>query len=198
MHIFTVPFNILNINDTTHAFLDKNGKTVFIGKPIIHGDPLNFYVGVPVFQVYGQEIARNLCNMGFDVIVQDVYAPDIGVIGEGIIYFVTKKIHRNITAENIYSDSLVSKNYSCFYNECISFKKDIAVFKSETNEVFPYTIIKLPAKEAAYYLLLTDGKKHLVWDWDSFNGLGLRGLSVITVNEIEFNSIPTGFNCERL
>ena len=53
--------------------------------------------------------------MGFDVIVQDVYAPDIGVIGEGIIYFVTKKIHRNITAENIYSDSLVSKNNSCFY-----------------------------------------------------------------------------------
>lgn len=201
MHTFTVPLSVFNVSDEYRAFLNDKGEIVFIGEPTTHGDPLSLAGGVPVLQTYGQETARSLCSMGFDVIVQDVQAPDIGVIGEGIIYFVTKKVHRSTTAESVYLNSLVAQSnsaLSCFYNECLSVKKDTAVFKYESIELFPYTITKLSNKKAAYYLLLSDGMKHLVWDWDSLIGLGLHPLSTTVLDPKQFNSIPTGFDCERL
>jgi len=42
------------------------------------------------------------------------------------------------------------------------------VFKEGTLEIKAFTVIKQPPRAAAYYLVLDDGQKHLIWDWDSF------------------------------
>ena len=89
-HIFTVPFDANTIKDEAHAEL-FDGELRWRGKPLYHVDSMRAE-GVPVFQIFGQEMASNLCKMGFKVEVKQLYnMPAVGILGEGAIYFVIEK-----------------------------------------------------------------------------------------------------------
>ena len=90
-HIFTVPFNANNKEDEAHAEL-FNGELRWKGEPLYHVGSMRVE-GVPVFQIFGQEMASNLCKMGFKVEVKEIRnMPTVGILGEGAIYFVIEKI----------------------------------------------------------------------------------------------------------
>ena len=69
------------------------------------------------------------------------------------------------------------------------------VIKDGSFEIKTFTVIKLPPMQSAYYLILEDGKRHLIWDWDTFTALGLKLQDVITINEEDFKKIKEGFPC---
>ena len=94
MHIFTVPFVADSLKDEMHAELVEGGEVKWLndGEPLYHVDGVR-PEGIPVFQIFGQEVAFNLCNMGFKVKVKALRnIPEVGILGEGAIYFVTEKI----------------------------------------------------------------------------------------------------------
>ena len=91
-HIFTVPFFERNGKDTIFATLEEDGVFRWTGdeKPM-HGDSVR-PEGIPVFTIFGQELARKLCGLGFHVEVKVVEnIPEAGILGEGSIYFVATK-----------------------------------------------------------------------------------------------------------
>jgi len=70
------------------------------------------------------------------------------------------------------------------------------VFKQDLLELKYYQVIKLSGKNSGYFLMLKDGKKHLIWDWDTFTALGLSYSDVVTLTSEDFHKIETGL-CPR-
>lgn len=88
-HIFTVPFSIQSYHDNKLAKL--SGDSIrFFGKPLYHGDMVR-KEGIPVFQIFGLEMADKLCKIGFSVSLKVLYAPEMGIVGKETIYFVATK-----------------------------------------------------------------------------------------------------------
>lgn len=91
MHIFTVPFNANIKEDEVYAEL-VDGELRWKGEPLYHVDSMRVE-GVPVFQIFGQEMASNLCKIGFKVEVHSIHnMPSVGILGEGAIVFTLVKI----------------------------------------------------------------------------------------------------------
>ena len=90
VHVFTVPFGAVP-TDSVHAILYPTGEVSYVGEPIMHGDPVR-PEGVPVFTIFGKEMITKLCKMGFDTYVYDIHIPREGILGQGAVVFIARKL----------------------------------------------------------------------------------------------------------
>lgn len=97
-HVFTVPFVPDSENDIHMSSLDEETGKISHGPgapphfkaPMYHGDYIR-PEGVLVFNLFGQEMIRNLCEIGFRVETWNMYVPEFGVVGAGSLVFVAWK-----------------------------------------------------------------------------------------------------------
>mmetsp|Transcript_12230 Transcript_12230/g.29816 ORF Transcript_12230/g.29816 Transcript_12230/m.29816 type:complete len:293 (+) Transcript_12230:214-1092(+) len=78
-HIFTAPYIPQNVNDDIRARY-VNGSLQLYQPPQMHGDSIR-HEGILVYTVFGQEMLRRLCRMGYRVhhFVDEV--PAFGIVG---------------------------------------------------------------------------------------------------------------------
>jgi hypothetical protein len=98
-HVFTVPFVADSVRDIPMSRLDETTGKITHGPgapphfmaPMYHGDYIRPGEGVLVFNLFGQEMIRTLCEIGFRVDVYRLYVPEFGIVGDGSLVFVAWK-----------------------------------------------------------------------------------------------------------
>lgn len=89
-HVFSVPYDINSETDTETARLLPNKSILFSRSPVYHDDPIR-QEGILVFNIFGNEMVRKLCRLGFDAHFLEVRSPRHGVTGPGAFVFVAIK-----------------------------------------------------------------------------------------------------------
>lgn len=89
-HIFSVPYDVTSEQDIETARLLPNKSIVFTGDPIFHGDPMR-PEGIIVFNIFGNEMVRRLCQIGFEAHFLEMSSSLHGVTGTGAFIFVVVK-----------------------------------------------------------------------------------------------------------
>lgn len=90
-HVFSVPYDVNSETDTETARLLPNKTISISGEPVYHGDPIR-PEGILVYNIFGNEMVKKLCHIGFDAHFLEVKSPLHGVTGSGAFVFVAVKL----------------------------------------------------------------------------------------------------------
>jgi len=146
----------------------------------------------------------------FNEQVKDIFSENIVVVNAKDTISKRISVDHNVTYDGIHFASpgiftvtsftthslfhiLASRH--CYVNP--SSQRNI-VFKDGSLEIKAFSVVKSPAKASPYYIVLEDGKKHLIWDWDTFIAMGLNPNDVITISEKDLSTIKVGYKCPVL
>lgn len=89
-HIFTVPFNPGSEKDDIRATL-VDGEIIYLAEKLFHGDPIRPKEGILVWTIFGTEMMSKLEHIGYTMSAQDIYAPVLGIVGNGNLVFEARK-----------------------------------------------------------------------------------------------------------
>ncbi len=89
-HIFTVPFLEDSEKDVVYAHVDHAGEIVYDKDPSYHLDPIR-PKGVLVYTLFGKEMMKKLCDIGFGVEYLRLRRPDHGILGNNGYVFAMQK-----------------------------------------------------------------------------------------------------------
>lgn len=89
-HIFTVPFSQALERDDVRAVM-KGGQPQLLAPALYHGDPVRPDEGILVWTIFGMEMLSRLEQIGFDLVVHNIHAPELGIVGDWPIVFQATK-----------------------------------------------------------------------------------------------------------
>jgi SAM-dependent methyltransferase len=89
-HIFTVPFDPSREKDDIRATI-VDGDIVYLAEKLFHGDPVRPEEGILVWTIFGTEMMSKLERIGYTTSAQDIYAPKLGIVGNGNLVFEARK-----------------------------------------------------------------------------------------------------------
>lgn len=88
-YVFTVPYDRCLVGNRKLTQRSGKGMPHFVLEKHVHGDP-HASSGIVAHRVYGQQLIRDLCDIGYDVRFEDIESPAQGIFG-GDLFLARKR-----------------------------------------------------------------------------------------------------------